>query len=159
MPMKHPITPRGLEKLKVELKSLKSERPAAAHAIELARAHGDISENADYDAAKERSGMLEAKIRDLEGRISNAQIIDPSKLINPEKVVFGVSVKLFEVESGEEKVLSIYGSAESDMTKGWISFETPMARALIGKRAGDIAELRLPGGNKSYEILEIFVDY
>ena len=102
--MKYPITPRGLEKLKTELKSHKSERPAVADAIETARAHGDISENADYDAAKEKSGMLEAKIRDLEARISNAQVIDPSKLSNPEKVINTVLLSIDNQDSIREKI-------------------------------------------------------
>lgn len=152
---KFPITPEGLHALKLELKDLKSRRPLVAAEIEAARAHGDLSENADYHAAKEKSGLLEAKIRDLEAKTSNCEVIDPAKITNPEKVVFGVSVKLEDVNSGEQKVYTILGPVESDTSKGIISIETPVAAALIGKKVGDFVEMRLPGGLKEYEVLEI----
>jgi transcription elongation factor GreA len=157
--MKRPITPRGYNALRKELLNLKSMRPELANAIEVARAHGDLSENADYDAAKERSGMTEAKIRDIDSKLSSAEIIDPRKLKDPERVVFGVSVVLEDVDSGEERRLSILGADETNIEKGWISLESPLGRALIGKEEGDIAKVKLPGGVKEYEIREIFVDY
>ncbi len=157
--MKRPTTPRGYEMMKKELKSLKAMRPEIAAAIEEARGHGDLSENADYDAAKEKSGMVEAKIRDLEAKISLSEIIDPRKIKDPQKVVFGVTVQLEEAESGESKKVTIVGADESNVDKGWISLESPMGKALIGKEAGDLVTIRLPGGVKEYEIMEIVVDY
>ena len=157
--MKHPMTPRGYDSLRDELQKLKAQRPELANAIEVARGHGDLSENADYDAAKEKSGMVEAKIRDIESKLSLAEVIDPRKLSNLDRVVFGVSVKIEDVDSGEEKVLSIVGAHESDIARGRISFESPLGKGLIGKRAGDIAVMNLPAGKKEYEIHEIFVDY
>ena len=157
--MKRPMTPRGYNTLRSELMKLKAMRPEIARLIEVARGHGDLSENGDYDAAKEKSGMTEAKIRDIEARLAVAEVIDPRKLGTPTRVVFGSSVKIEDVNSGEKKVLSIYGAEESDIEKGWISFEAPLGRALIGKEEGDVAKVALPGGAREYEILEIFVDY
>ncbi len=157
--MKRPITPRGLEALKTELQKLKASRPELAKAIEVARGHGDLSENADYDAAKEKSGMTEAKIRDIEGKLANAQVIDPLTIKNPQKVVFGVTVKIEDVDSGEARTLSIYGADETDIDRGWISIESPIARSLIGKAIGEIAKVALPNGSREYEVLEILVDY
>ncbi|MCB0317963.1 MAG: transcription elongation factor GreA [Bdellovibrionales bacterium] len=157
--MKRPITPRGNAALRKELKSLKAMRPAIAEAIEVARAHGDLSENADYDAAKEKSGMVEAKIRDIETKLSHADIIDPTKLTGFNKVVFGVTVKIEDLDSGEEKTYSIYGEDETEIEKGWISIESPLGKGLIGKELGDVAKLNLPGGAREYEVMEIYVDY
>jgi transcription elongation factor GreA len=157
--MKKPMTPRGYATLREELKKLKSSRPELAKAIEIARGHGDLSENADYDAAKNKSGMVEAKIRDIESRLSMAEIVDPRKLGDFNRVVFGVSVKIEDVDSGEEKQLTIVGGEESDVAKGWISYESPLGKGLIGKELGDVAKVTLPGGVKEYEIREIFVDY
>lgn len=156
--MKRPMTPVGYAALRVELMRLKSSRPELAKAIEVARALGDISENADYDAAKEKSGMTEAKIRDLEAKLSNAEVIDPRALKDPTRVVFGTSVRVADVDSGDEKVFSIVGADESNVAKGFISFEAPIGRALIGKEVGDIARMELPGGTKEFEILDIFVE-
>jgi transcription elongation factor GreA len=153
------MTPRGYDALRTELQKLKASRPELARAIEIARGHGDLSENGDYDAAKNKSGMVESKIRDIETRLSMAQIIDPSKITVADKVVFGVSAKIEDVESGEKKTISIVGSEESDIEKGWISFESPLGKALIGKDVGDIAKVALPAGTKEYEIVEVFVDY
>jgi transcription elongation factor GreA len=153
------MTPRGYASLRTELMKLKAMRPEIARMIEVARGHGDLSENGDYDAAKEKSGMTEAKIRDIEARLAVAEIIDPLKLGKPGRVVFGSSVKIEDVESGEQKVLSIYGAEESDVAKGWISYETPLGKALIGKEEGDVARVALPGGAREYEVLEIFVSY
>ena len=158
--MKRPITPRGNAGLRKELKSLKAMRPELADAIEVARAHGDLSENADYDAAKEKSGMVEAKIRDIERKLSHADILDPRKLGDDlNKVVFGTTVKIEDLDSGEEKIYSIYGEDETDIKKGWISIESPLGKGLIGKELGDVAKLMLPGGAREYEIMEIYVDY
>lgn len=157
--MKRPITPRGYNALRTELQKLKAMRPELARAIEVARGHGDLSENGDYDAAKEKSGMTEAKIRDIEAKLSMADIIDPRKLTNPQKVVFGVSVRIEDVNSGEARTLAIVGADESDADRGWISIESPLGRGLIGKEEGDVARIQLPAGVREYEITEIFVEY
>lgn len=157
--MKRPMTPRGYATLRNELTKLKGMRPELARAIEIARGHGDLSENGDYDAAKEKSGMTEAKIRDIEARLATAEVIDPLKLGNLTRVVFGSSVKIEDVDTGEQRVISIYGAEESDVDKGWISFEAPLGKGLIGKELGDVARVTLPVGVKEYEILEVFVDY
>lgn len=154
--MKRPITPRGYELLREELLKLRAMRPELSMAIEIARGHGDLSENGDYDAAKEKSGMVEAKIRDLEAKLSWAEIIDPKNLKDPEKVVFGVNVKLEETESGEERVYQIVGADESNIENGWLSIESPLGKALIGKEPGDI--IKAGGAQKEYEIIEIFID-
>ena len=157
--MKRPMTPRGYAMLRAELMKLKAMRPEIARMIEVARGHGDLSENGDYDAAKEKSGMTEAKIRDIEARLATAEVIDPLKIGKPSRVVFGSSVKIEDLESGEQKLLSIYGAEESDVAKGWISYETPLGKSLIGKEEGDVARVALPGGAREYEVLEIFVSY
>lgn len=155
--MKRPITPRGYKNLQDELIRLRALRPELALAIEIARGHGDLSENGDYDAAKERSGMTEAKIRDLEAKLSWAEIIDPRKIPHPSKVVFGVTVKLTDVESNDEKVYEILGPDESDIEKGWISIESPLGRALVGKEPGDTVKAGAQA--KEYEVSEIFIGY
>ncbi|MCO6429544.1 MAG: transcription elongation factor GreA [Deltaproteobacteria bacterium] len=157
--MKRPITPRGYNALRSELQKLKAMRPELAHAIEVARGHGDLSENGDYDAAKEKSGMVEAQIRDIEAKLAMAEIIDPRKLNGCEKVVFGVTVKIEDVDSGESRKLSIVGADESDVDRGWISLESPLGRSLIGKSLGEVAKVNLPGGTREYEIVEISVEY
>jgi transcription elongation factor GreA len=157
--MKRPMTPRGYAMLRAELMKLKAMRPEIARMIEVARGHGDLSENGDYDAAIEKSGMTEAKIRDIEARLATAEVIDPLKIGKPSRVVFGSSVKIEDLESGEQKLLSIYGAEESDVAKGWISYETPLGKSLIGKEEGDVARVALPGGAREYEVLEIFVSY
>lgn len=157
--MKTPMTPRGYRFLREELQRLKAMRPEIARAIEVARAHGDLSENADYDAAKEKSGMTEAKIRDIEARLSAAEVIDPLKVGQPTRVVFGSGCEIEDVDSGEKRRICIYGNEESDVEKGWISYEAPLGRAVIGKEVGEVARVQLPGGVREYEVLEIFVDY
>ena len=157
--MKRPITPRGYNLLRTELQRLKAMRPELARAIEIARGHGDLSENGDYDAAKEKSGMTEAKIRDSEAKLSMAEIIDPSKLTLQDKVVFGVSAKVEDLDSGEMKTYTIVGEDESVVAKGWISCESPLGRGLIGRAVGDVARIQLPAGSKEYEIVEIYIDY
>jgi transcription elongation factor GreA len=134
-------------------------RPELARAIEVARGHGDLSENGDYDAAKEKSGMVEAKIRDMETRLAMAEVIDPRKLTVSERVVFGATVTIEDVDSGERRIISIYGAEESDVEKGWISFEAPLGKGLIGKEVGDVVKVALPGGAREYEIVELAVTY
>ena len=157
--MKNPMTPRGYAALRQELMRLKATRVDLAKAIEVARGHGDLSENGDYDAAKNKSGMTEAKIRDLEAKLSNAEVIDPRKLANLDRVVFGVTVEIEDLDSGEKKRLSIVGADESDVENGLISFESPLGKSLIGKQVNDVARVKLPAGVREFEILEILVDY
>jgi transcription elongation factor GreA len=157
--MKVPMTPRSYAALRDELHKLKGSRPELAHAIEVARELGDISENADYDAAKEKSGMVEAKIRDIEAKLAHAQIINPAQINNPQKVMFGVSVKIVNMNTDEEKVFMLVGADESNVQKGLVSFESPIGKSLIGKAVGDIVTIQLPGGKTEYEITDLFVDY
>jgi transcription elongation factor GreA len=150
-----PMTKKSYEFLKEEIHRLKGiERPKASKAIEIARAHGDLSENAEYDAAKEAQGMLEARIRDIESKLATAQVVDISKL-SGEKVMFGATVEIEDIDSGESRKLVIVGEDEADVSRGMISFQSPIARAMIGREVGDIAKVRLPAGEKEYEILSI----
>jgi transcription elongation factor GreA len=152
---KIPLTPRGAQRLREELKRLKEvERPRIVKAIEEARGHGDLSENADYDAAKEAQGLNEARIKELEGTLALANIIDPATL-SGSKVVFGATVKLSDTDSGEEVVYQIVGEPESDIKAGLISINAPVARALIGREVGDTVNVKTPKGNREYEILEV----
>lgn len=155
--MKRLMTQHGYDQLRSELQRLKAMRPEIARQIEVARALGDISENGDYDAAKEKSGMTEAKIRDIESRLSHAQVVDLSSLPEPTKVSFGVTVLVAEVSSGDERTMTILGAEEAQVERGIISYESPLGRALIGKEVGDIARIELPGGTKEYEILELSI--
>ncbi len=149
------MTAEGYTTLQAELKKMKSEdRPKIVKAIEEARAHGDLKENAEYHAARESQGILEARIKYVEEVLSLAEIIDVSKL-SGSKVVFGATVVLSDVDTGEEKKLRIVGEEESDSVKGYISFKSPLARALIGKSQDDVAKVKLPSGEKEYEILEV----
>jgi transcription elongation factor GreA len=149
------MTPRCHEKLKAELKRLKDvERPANAKAIEIARGHGDLSENADYDAAKEEQGMIEARIRELEVKTALADVIDPATL-QGDKVVFGATVRIQDVETEEEVTYTIVGEDESDIKHGLISVAAPVARALIGREVGDTTKVRTPGGSREFEIIEV----
>jgi transcription elongation factor GreA len=157
--MKRPITPRGYNALRRELHALKSQRPEIARAIEIARGHGDLSENGDYDAAKEKSGMVEAKIRDIEAKLSFAEIIDPRKIPASSRVVFGTTTRVLDLDSDEERVFSLVGADESNIDKNWISCESPLGRSLIGKEVGDVVKAKVPGGEREYEILEVTVDY
>ncbi|MBT2321164.1 transcription elongation factor GreA [Variovorax paradoxus] len=151
-----PITKRGSEKLRDELQRLKSvERPAIITAISEARAQGDLSENADYDAAKERQGWIEGRIKQIEGMLSNAQIIDPSDLDAGGKVVFGSTVELEDENTGEAVKYQIVGEDEADLKLGLINVSSPIARALIGKEEGDTAEVQAPGGVKRFEIVGV----
>ncbi|MBN8462078.1 MAG: transcription elongation factor GreA [Dechloromonas sp.] len=153
---KVPLTVAGAAKLRDELQRLKTiERPAVIAAIAEARSHGDLSENAEYDAAKERQGFLEARIKDLEGKLANAQIIDPLLLDADGRCVFGATVDLEEQESGDAVTYQIVGEDEADIRQGKLSFGSPMARALIGKYAGDIAQVQAPGGMREFEIIDV----
>jgi transcription elongation factor GreA len=150
-----PLTKKGFERIRDELKRLKtSERRDVANQLELARAHGDLKENADYDAARERQGMLEAMIRDLEDVLARAEVIDTSRL-SGDRVVFGATVELFNTETDEDSTIRIVGQAEADVKSGCISVTSPMARALIGKHLDDTVRVNTPGGRKTYEITDV----
>jgi transcription elongation factor GreA len=151
-----PLTRRGAELLKDELQKLKSvERPAVITAIAEARAQGDLSENAEYDAARERQAFVEGRIAEIESKLANAQIIDPPELDADGRVVFGATVELEDLESGESVTYQIVGEDEADIKAGRISVSSPIARALIGKSADDVAEVRAPGGVREYQILDV----
>jgi transcription elongation factor GreA len=151
-----PITKRGAEKLKEELHRLKTvDRPAVINAIAEARAQGDLSENAEYDAAKDRQGFIEGRIAEIEGKLSAAQIIDPSALDAGGKVVFGATVELEDEDSGAAVTYQIVGEDEADLKQGLINISSPIARALIGKEEGDTAEVQAPGGTRRYEIVAV----
>ncbi len=150
---KIPMTLRGKGLLEAELKKLMMvERPAIIKAIEEARAHGDISENAEYDAAKERQGMIEGRIADIQGKLASSEAIDPST-IKSERVVFGAHVKIQDLENDEESQYQIVGGDEADVKQGRISVMSPIARAMIGKKKGDTITVQSPKGDKDYEIL------
>jgi transcription elongation factor GreA len=150
------MTIEGADRLKSELQRLKSvDRPAIIRAIADARSHGDISENADYDAAKERQGFIEGRIAQVEAKLANAQIIDPSSLDADGRVVFGATVELEDCDHGEQVTYQIVGDDEADLRHGKISVSSPFARALIGKAEGDTAEVEAPGGTRTYEILGV----
>jgi len=151
-----PITKRGAEKLKEELHRLKTvERPSVITAIAEARAQGDLSENADYDAAKDRQGFIEGRIQEIEGKLSVAQVIDPSAVDGGGKVVFGATVELEDEESGDLVKYQIVGEDEADLKQGLINISSPIARALIGKEEGDTAEVQAPGGIRRYEVVAV----
>lgn len=151
-----PLTVRGAERLKEELHRLKTvERPAVINAIAEARAQGDLSENAEYDAAKEKQGFIEGRIAELESKLSNAQIIDPTQLHAEGKVVFGATVDLEDLETGKTVTYQVVGDTEADIRSNLISVSSPIARALIGKSAGDVAEVQAPSGLREYEILDV----
>src|SRR5574343_1287244 len=151
-----PLTKRGSEKLKEELHRLKTvERHAVINAISEARAQGDLSENAEYEAAKDKQGFIEGRILEIEGKLAAAQVIDPSELDAGGRVVFGSTVDLEEEATGAEVTYQIVGDDEADLKLGLISISSPIARALIGKEAGDVAEVHAPGGVKRYEIVEV----
>ena len=151
---KVPMTAAGLAALEEELKRLKEERPVISKAIGVAREHGDISENAEYHAAKERQGMIEARLKELEGVISYAEVIDPSKL-SGNVVKFGATVRVADEDTDKESTYQIVGSYEADAANGTLSVTAPLARALIGKTVGDSVEVVAPGGAKFYEIVEV----
>ena len=151
-----PITKSGAEKLKQELHTLKSvDRPAVINAIAEARAQGDLSENAEYDAAKDRQGFIEGRIQEIESKLSMCQIIDPSAIDADGRVVFGATVELEDEDSGERVTYQIVGDDEADLKLGLINISSPIARALIGKEEGDVASVQAPAGVRQYEILKV----
>lgn len=153
---KVPLTVKGAEKLRIELHQLKAvERPSVIAAIAEARSHGDLSENAEYDAAKERQGFVEGRIQEVEGKLSHAQIIDPKLLDADGRCVFGATLDLEDQDSGNLVSYQIVGEDEADIKAGKISINSPIARALIGKFAGDIAMVQAPGGVREYEVLAV----
>ncbi|MBF0287922.1 MAG: transcription elongation factor GreA [SAR324 cluster bacterium] len=151
----YPITKEGHEKLKKELKQLKSvERPAVVKAIEEARAHGDLKENAEYHAAKERQGFIEGRLQEINGKLSNCTVIDPTSL-SGDKVVFGATVTLLDLEIDDEYTYKIVGEDEADLAENKISFSSPLGRALIGKNTGDEVTVTIPKGKMDVEILDV----
>jgi len=156
MSAKTPLTVKGAELLRAELHELKTvQRPWVIGAIAEARAHGDLSENAEYAAAKERQSFIEGRIAEVESKVSNAQIIDPATIDADGRCVFGATIKLEEVDGGAQVTYQIVGDDEADIKLGKISISSPIARALIGKYAGDIAEVQAPGGVREYDILDV----
>jgi transcription elongation factor GreA len=151
-----PLTVRGAERLKAELKKLKSQdRPRVVQAIAEAREHGDLKENAEYHAAREEQGMIEARIKDIEGKLSTAEVIDVTRLNAGGKVVFGATVDVFDEGSDKDATYQIVGEDEADIKQGLLSVNSPIARALIGKEEGDECEVQTPGGVRRYEIVEV----
>ena len=151
-----PITAAGAERLKLELKELKSvKRPAVIEAIATARDHGDLKENAEYHAAKDQQGFIEGRIKEIEAKLSNIQIIDVTTIDAKGKIVFGCTVELLDEQTGKETVYKIVGEDEADIKTGLISFSSPIARALIGQSEGDGVSFSAPGGEKSYEVIEV----
>jgi transcription elongation factor GreA len=153
---KIPMTVEGAERLKTELHRLKTvERPAVIQAIAEARSHGDLSENADYDAAKERQGFIEGRISEVESKLANAQVIDPTAVDADGRVVFGATVEIEDLDSGDRNAYQIVGDDEADIKASKISVNSPIARALIGKSEGDQVEVRAPGGLRNYEVVQV----
>jgi transcription elongation factor GreA len=153
---KIPLTVAGAEMLRSELHRLKTvDRPNVISAIAEARSHGDLSENAEYEAAKERQGFIEGRIKEVEGKLANAQVIDPKALDADGRCVFGSTVDLEDLDTGDKLTYQIVGDDEADLKQGKISVSSPVARALIGKYAGDVAEVQAPGGLREYEILDV----
>ncbi|HLW11938.1 MAG TPA: transcription elongation factor GreA [Casimicrobiaceae bacterium] len=154
--IKVPMTVEGAARLKAELQRLKTiERPAVIQALSDARSHGDLSENADYDAAKDRQGFIEGRISEVEAKLAHAQVIDPAEIEADGRVVFGSTVEIEDVESGDRKAYQIVGDDEADIKASKISVNSPIARALIGKTEGDTAEVQAPGGVRSYEVVGV----
>jgi transcription elongation factor GreA len=154
-----PMTLRGAEALRGELKRLKSEaRPRIIKAIAEARGHGDLSENAEYHAAREQQGFIEGRIKDIEHKLAHAQVIDPAKLRNTGKVVFGALVELEDQADGARVVYQVVGEDEADIRGGRLSVTSPIARALVGKSQGEVVEVAAPGGTRSYEIVAVRVE-
>ena len=153
---KTPLTVAGAEKLRTELHRLKTvERPSVIAAIAEARSHGDLSENAEYEAAKDRQGFIEGRIMEVESKLANAQIIDPKLLDAHGRCVFGATVELEDMDSGQIVTYQIVGDDEADIKDNKISISSPIARALIGKYAGDVAEVQAPGGVREYEVIDV----
>ncbi len=153
---RHPMTLRGAEALRAELKRLKSEdRPRVIKAIAEARSHGDLSENAEYHAAREQQGFIEGRIGEIEAKLSTAEIIDPASMPDTGKVIFGVTVDLEDQDDGKSISYQIVGEDEADIKAGRISITSPIARALVGKSAGDVVDVTAPGGTHSYEVVKV----
>ena len=151
-----PITVKGAEKLKKDLHTLKTvDRPTVIAAIAEARAHGDLKENAEYHAAKEQQGFIEGRIKEIEGKLSNTQIIDVTAIDAKGRIVFGSTVDLLDVESDQKVTYRIVGEDEADISKGMISFSSPIARAMIGNNEGDEISFSAPGGEKNFEVIEV----
>ena len=154
--MRAPITLKGAELLRAELRKLKGEaRPAVIRAIAEARSHGDLSENAEYHAAREQQGFIEGRINEIEQRLADSQVIDPATLTDTGKIVFGSTVELAPVDGGPEVSYQIVGDDEADIRRGMISVNSPIARALIGRAPGDEVEVTTPGGTRSFEVLAV----
>ena len=152
---KNPITPEGAVRLREELINLKSvQRPAIIQAIAVAREHGDLSENAEYHAARDKQSFIEGRIKDIENKLALAEVIDPSKLAG-NRVAFGATVKLSNTDTGEEVTYRILGADEADLAKGSISVTSPLAKSLLGKEVGDEVKVRMPGGERTYEVLDL----
>ncbi len=151
-----PMTLRGAEALRVELKRQKSQdRPNIIKAIAEARGHGDLSENAEYHAAREQQGFIEGRIKEIEGKLANAEVIEPGKLTNTGRVIFGARVELEDQDNGERVSYQVVGEDEADIRAGRISISSPIARALVGKSCGEVVDVAAPGGTRSYEILAV----
>jgi len=151
-----PLTSKGAERLRAELKRLKTEdRPRVIQAIAEARSHGDLSENAEYHAAREQQSFIEGRIKDVEAHLSNSEIIDVTRLAAGGKVVFGATVRLEDQDDNSKVTYQIVGDAEADIRNGWISVSSPIARALVGKQQGDIVDVIAPNGTRSYEIVSV----
>jgi transcription elongation factor GreA len=152
---KNPISPEGAQKLRDELQHLRSvERPAIIQAIATAREHGDLSENAEYHAAREKQSFIEGRIKELENKLALAEVIDPAKM-SGSRIAFSATVRLSNVQTEEEVVYRIMGADEADINQGTISITSPLAKSLLGKEAGDEVKVRMPGGERVYEILEV----
>jgi transcription elongation factor GreA len=152
---KHPMTPEGYAKLREELHNLRSvQRPAVIQAIAVAREHGDLKENAEYHAARDKQSFIEGRVKDLEAKLALAEVIDPSKL-SGSRVAFGAKVKLSNTQTEEEVVYRIIGAEEANLAEGSLSISSPLARSLLGKEVGDEVKVRMPGGERVYEILEV----
>jgi transcription elongation factor GreA len=151
-----PMTLRGAEALRAELKRLKSQdRPNIIKAIAEARGHGDLSENAEYHAAREQQGFVEGRIKEIEGKLANAEVIEPGKLTNTGRVMFGALVEVEDLDNGERVIYQVVGEDEADIRAGRISVGSPIARALVGKSCGEVVDVAAPGGTRSYEILAV----
>jgi len=151
-----PMTARGAEALRAELKKLKShDRPAIIKAIAEARGHGDLSENAEYHAAREQQGFIEGRIAEIENKLANAEVIEPDRLPNTGRVIFGAVVELQDQDSGERVIYQVVGEDEADIRAGRISVTSPIARALVGKLTGEVVDVQAPGGVRSFEILVV----
>jgi transcription elongation factor GreA len=152
---KNPITPEGHARLREELQNLRAvERPAIIQAIAVAREHGDLSENAEYHAARDKQSFIEGRIKEIENKLALAEVIDPSKVAGS-RVAFGATVKLSNSDTGEEVSYRILGADEADLAQGTISVTSPLARSLLGKEAGDEVKVRMPGGDRTYEVLDV----